>query len=276
MILKNKIALIVGGAGGIGQAVASLFLKEGARVIIASRSEADLISVSEKLNAIYPGRISFLVVDVSVASAVKKMVEQVISDYGAINILISGAGIYGPIGLSHEVDLDDWIKTYEVNVFGTFNLFRAVVPHMIKQGGGKIVNFSGGGDGPLPRFSAYNSSKAAIVRLTETLAEEVKEWNIEVNCIAPGAVNTKLLDEALRAGEAKLGHQKYSELLKQKQGGGVLPEKAAQLCLFLGSSKSDGLSGRFLSAVWDNYEEWDEDKIKLIMSQNLYTYRRVK
>jgi len=276
MILKNKIALIVGGAGGIGQAVASLFLKEGARVIIASRSEADLISVSEKLNAIYPGRISFLVVDVSVASAVKKMVEQVISDYGAINILISGAGIYGPIGLSHEVDLDDWIKTYEVNVFGTFNLFRAVVPHMIKQGGGKIVNFSGGGDGPLPRFSAYNSSKAAIVRLTETLAEEVKEWNIEVNCIAPGAVNTKLLDEALRAGEAKLGHQKYSELLKQKQGGGVLPEKAAQLCLFLGSSKSDGLSGRFLSAVWDNYEEWDEDKIKSIMSQNLYTYRRVK
>jgi 3-oxoacyl-[acyl-carrier protein] reductase len=276
MILKNKIALIVGGAGGIGQAVASLFLKEGARVIIASRSEADLISVSEKLNAIYSGRISFLVVDVSVASAVKKMVEQVISDYGAINILISGAGIYGPIGLSHEVDLDDWIKTYEVNVFGTFNLFRAVVPHMIKQGGGKIVNFSGGGDGPLPRFSAYNSSKAAIVRLTETLAEEVKEWNIEVNCIAPGAVNTKLLDEALRAGEAKLGHQKYSELLKQKQGGGVLPEKAAQLCLFLGSSKSDGLSGRFLSAVWDNYEEWDEDKIKSIMSQNLYTYRRVK
>lgn len=234
MLLENKIALITGGAGGIGQAVASLFLKEGARVIIASRSEADLISISEKLNTTYPGRISFLVVDVSVASTVKKMVEQVISDYGAINILISGAGIYGPIGLSHEVDLDHWIKTYEINVFGTFNLFRAVVPYMMKQGGGKIINFSGGGDGPLPRFSAYNSSKAAIVRLTETLAEEVKDKKIEINCIAPGAVNTKLLDEALRAGESKLGSQKYQELLKQKVEGEFLRKKQPSSACFWG------------------------------------------
>jgi NAD(P)-dependent dehydrogenase (short-subunit alcohol dehydrogenase family) len=215
-------------------------------------------------------------VDVSSPPSVKKLVDQVVSDFDEINILVNGAGIYGPIGLSYEVDLDHWIKTYEINVFGTFNLFRAVAPLMIKQGGGKVINFSGGGDGPLPRFSAYNSSKAAIVRLTETLAEEVKGHKIEINCIAPGAVNTRLLDEALRAGESKLGSQKYQELLKQKAEGGVSPEKAAELCLFLGSSKSDGLSGRFLSAIWDNYKEWDEDKIKSIMSKDLYTYRRVK
>lgn len=276
MTLENKVALITGGSGGIGEAVATLFLQEGAKVILASRSEAELELVSKKLNTKSPGCVSFLVVDVSSPPSVKKLVDQVVSDFDEINILVNGAGIYGPIGLSYEVDLDHWIKTYEINVFGTFNLFRAVAPLMIKQGGGKVINFSGGGDGPLPRFSAYNSSKAAIVRLTETLAEEVKGHKIEINCIAPGAVNTRLLDEALRAGESKLGSQKYQELLKQKAEGGVSPEKAAELCLFLGSSKSDGLSGRFLSAIWDNYKEWDDDKIKSIMSKDLYTYRRVK
>ncbi len=276
MLLKGKNALITGGGRGISKSVASLYLKEGAKVLIASRSEEELKNTTEEFSKEYPGRIFYFLVDVSNPAEVKSLAQFAITTLDSIDVVVNGAGIYGPIGLSHEVDLNHWQKTYEINVFGTFYIFHEVVPQMIKQGHGKIINFSGGGDGPLPRFSAYSSSKAAIVRLTETLAEEVKERGIEVNCIAPGPVNTHFLDEALAAGIEKLGPEKYQSLLKQKEDGGVPPEKAADLCLFLASEKSNGLSGRFLSAVWDNYWDWDGKKIKEIMSSNTFTYRRVK
>ncbi len=276
MLLKDKKALITGGGRGISKVIASFYLREGANIVIASRSEEELKNTSDEFNKTYPGKISYFLVDVSNPTEVKKMIAHAVSSLGAIDILVNGAGIYGPIGPSHEVDLDHWKKTYEINVFGTFYSFHEVVPQMIKQGHGKIINFSGGGDGPLPRFSAYSSSKAAIVRLTETLAEEIKSYGIEVNCIAPGPVNTHFLDEALAAGIEKLGSEKYQSLLKQKEDGGVPPEKAADLCVFLASEKSNGLSGRFLSAVWDNYWDWDEEKIKEIMSGPAFTYRRVK
>ena len=125
-----------------------------------------------------------------------------------------------------DVNFDEWKKTYEINVFGTFRMIQRVLPIMMKNGGGKIINFSGGGDGPLPRFSAYNSSKVSIVRLTETLAAEMKEYKIDINAIAPGPVNTKFLDDALSAGDEKVGKDRYGELVKQKEEGGAPAEKS--------------------------------------------------
>ena len=276
MLLQEKKALITGGGRGISKVIAAFYLREGAEVVIASKSEEELKNATEEFNRAHPGKISYFQADVSNPEDVKRLLAFTVKKLGSIDILVNGAGIYGPIGPSHEVDLDHWRKTYEVNVFGAFFMFHEVAPEMIKNGGGKIINFSGGGDGPLPRFSAYNSSKAAIVRLTETLAEEVKDYKIAINCIAPGPVNTAFLDEALSAGIEKLGSEKYKNLLKQKEDGGVPPEKAADLCVFLASSKSDGLSGKFLSAVWDNYWEWNETKIKEIMAGPSFTYRRVK
>jgi NAD(P)-dependent dehydrogenase (short-subunit alcohol dehydrogenase family) len=147
---------------------------------------------------------------------------------------------------------------------------------MMKKKYGKIINFSGGGDVPLPNFSAYSSSKGAVVRLNETLAAEMKNYHIDINCIAPGAVNTKFLDEALAAGEEKTGKEKYQVLLKQKKEGGVPPEKAANLCVFLASSISDGLTGRFLSAVWDKYNDWTKKEIKNIIQSDTLTLKRKK
>ena len=274
MKLKNKKALITGGSRGIGKVIAEYFLKEGAKVLIAARKEDELNKAKSDLSKISPN-VEILVADVSNPAEVKKLVEEAVKIFGGIDILVNAAGIYGPIGPSHEVDLDEWKKTYEINLFGAFNVYQNVIKAM-KEKGGKIINFSGGGDGPLPNFSAYNSSKAAVTRLTETLAEEVKNYKIDINVIAPGPVNTHFLDVALRAGEEKTGKEKYKKLLEQKESGGIPPEKTAELCVFLASSDSDGLTGKYLSAVWDNWKTWDKAKIKEFSKSDIFTLKRVK
>lgn len=275
MVLKNKVALITGGSGGIGKAISRAFLREGAKVMLAARSVDKLLAAKNELSEDFKG-VEIYKADVVRSTDVKNLVKKTLKIFGKIDILVNAAGIYGPIGSSLDVDFDKWKQTFEINVFGTFNLMQRVLPIMIKKGRGKIINFSGGGDGPFPRFSAYNSSKAAVVRLTETMAAEVKDYHIDINAIAPGPVNSRFLQQALEAGEEAVGKKRYQALLKQKNEGGVPPEKAANLCVFLASSASDGLTGKFLSAVWDDWKNWDKNKIAQIMKSDKYTLRRVK
>jgi NAD(P)-dependent dehydrogenase (short-subunit alcohol dehydrogenase family) len=275
MILKNKVALITGGSGHIGKAISRAFLREGAKVMIATRSIDELLAAKNELSD-GSKSVEIYKADVADSADVKNLVEETLKIFGKIDILVNAAGIYGPIGPSLDVDFDKWKQTFEINVFGTFNLMQRVLPIMIKKGGGKIINFSGGGDGPFPRFSAYNSSKVAVVRLTETMAVEIKDYHIDINAIAPGPVNSRFLQQALDAGEEAVGKERYQSLIKQKNEGGVPPEKAADLCVFLASSASDSLTGKFLSAVWDDWKNWDKNKIAEIMQSDKYTLRRVK
>jgi NAD(P)-dependent dehydrogenase (short-subunit alcohol dehydrogenase family) len=275
MKLEGRTALITGGSRGIGRAAAEAFLKEGAKVMLIAESEGELAQTAAEFSREYSSQnVSWIICDVSDEKQVNDTVRETRKRFGSIDILVNAAGIYGPIGPTLEVDGAHWRKAYEVNVFGTLYMIRAAGEHMREKGHGKIINFSGGGDGPLPNFSAYNSSKVAIVRLTETLAEEFKPLGIEVNAIAPGAVNTKFLDEAIAAGEERVGKERYQKLLKQKQEGGTPPEKTADLCVWLASSASDGLTGKFLSATWDKWSEWNPEKIKEIMASSAFTIRR--
>lgn len=275
MVLKNKVALITGGSGYIGKAISRAFLREGAKVMLAARSVDELLAAKNELSDGFKS-VEICKADITRSTDVKNLVKKTLKIFGKIDILVNAAGIYGPIGSSLDVDFDKWKQTFEINVFGTFNLMQRVLPIMIKRGRGKIINFSGGGDGPFPRFSAYNSSKAAVVRLTETMAAEVKDYHIDINAIAPGPVNSRFLQQALGAGEEAVGKKRYQALLKQKNEGGVPPEKAANLCVFLASSASDGLTGKFLSAVWDDWKNWDKNKIAQTMKSDKYTLRRVK
>jgi len=254
-------------------AITEAYLKEGAKVMIAARNRLEIRDACEELRKKFPD-VEGCPSDVSREGDVKTLVETTLRAFGKIDVLVNAAGIYGPIGPSEEVDFEKWKDTFEINVFGTFRMMQEVIPHMKAQKFGKIINFSGGGDGPLPRFSAYHASKGAIVRLTETMAAELKEFGIEINCFAPGAVNTKFLDEALEAGEEKVGKERYEKLLKQKTEGGIPPEKAAAMCVFLASEASNGLSGKFLSAVWDEYEKWSPKEIAELMKTDRYTLRR--
>jgi len=273
MILKDKVSIITGGSGGIGRAIASTFAKEGSNLVLTSRTRSQLEEVRNDLGN-YSSTIEVFETDVSDPKQVNDLVAFALERFSTIDILVNCAGIYGPIGLITDVDCDKWIETININLYGTFLCMKAVLPTMIKNRKGKIINFSGGGaTSPFLRFSAYAASKAAVVRLTETIAEEVKEYNIDVNAIAPGAVNTRLLDQVLRAGEAA-GKDFLEKAIRQKREGGIPPEKAAALAVFLASSKSDGLTGRLISAVWDDWEEMSK-RIPDIMSGDMYTLRRV-
>jgi NAD(P)-dependent dehydrogenase (short-subunit alcohol dehydrogenase family) len=126
----------------------------------------------------------------------------------------------------------------------------------------------------LPRLSAHAASKAAVMRLTETLAEELREFSIDVNAIAPGALNTRLLQEILSAGPEAVGKEFYQKSLKQRDSGGVPPEKAARLCVYLASEMSDGITGKLISAQWDPWENLHKFREQLADS-DIYTLRRI-
>ncbi len=273
--LQDKVALIVGAGRGIGEAIALRFAAEGAKLILAARSAPELQAVTEIVKA--QGRTAhFVVTDVTAAPEVTSLVQKSIELFGRIDILVNAAGTYGPIGRAWEVDAKEWANTFSANLFGPFLLCQSVLPHMIRAGRGKIINFSGGGaTSPLCRFSAYGVSKAAVVRLTETLAEEVKEFNIQVNAIAPGAVDTKLQDSVLAAGEKAGDLLQRIRRLRETGEGGTPREVPAELAVFLASDDSHNLTGRLISAPNDKWESWTDERIEHVMSQPWFTLRRM-
>src|SRR5205823_2071382 len=150
---------------------------------------------------------------------------------------------------------------------------HAVVPGMKRRRAGRIILFSGGGQGPLPRRTSYAASKGAIWRLTESLGAELAPSGVFVNAIAPGAVNTRFLTDLLAAGPERAGTEAHKEALKQQVTGGVPAERAVDLALYLMSEASAGLSGRVISAVWDKYRDWRNPEA--ISATDQYTMKRV-
>ena len=273
--MQGLAALVVGAGRGIGEEVALRFAREGARVVLASRTAGELDSVFQRIRA-EDGAASVQVTDATSREQVDRLVQASLNAFGRIDVLVNAAGIYGPIGNLWDADPDEWFKTFSVNLFSAFLLCRAVAPHMIKARRGKIINFSGGGAAsPIARFSAYGASKAAVVRLTETLAEEVREFNIQVNAIAPGAVDTKLQDEVLAAGDR--AGEIYLRMKKMRESGeGATPRNLpAELAVFLASEESRELTGKLISAPFDGWQSWDAQRIDEVSSKPWYTLRRL-
>lgn len=275
MILKDKIAIVTGGSGGIGKVVVSALAKAGCRVTAVSVSLPELNILKGELQKV-GFQIDTETADVSDYAQVQKVVSAIIKKFNAIDILINAAGVYGPIGLFSGNDIKKWSDAIQINLVGTANCTHAVLPVMMSNKAGKIINFSGGGAvNNFPNFSSYATSKAAVVRFTETIAEEFKSYNIQINAIAPGAVNTKLLDESLEAGQKAVGDKFYEKIIKQKKEGGDSPELAANLILFLISNQSLNLTGKLISAKWDNWKEWEETEIQCLNNTSEYTLRRI-
>ena len=277
MKLQGRKILITGASQGFGLAVAERCLAEGADVAICARSRAELEQAAAALRAkAGPGqRVAAAVADVASASATEALVADATRELGGLDGLVNNAGIYGPKGPIEEVDWAEWVRAIEINLLGTVLACRAVLPGFRQRGWGKIVNLSGGGaTAPLPRLSAYAASKAAVVRFTETLAEELHGTRIDVNAVAPGALNTRLLDEVIAAGPDKVGEAFYQRSLRQKAEGGAPLDKGAALCAFLLSADSDGITGRLLSAVWDPWADLPARRAELEKT-DIYTLRRI-
>jgi 3-oxoacyl-[acyl-carrier protein] reductase len=275
--LQGRKILVTGASQGLGLAVAERCLAEGADVAICARSAAPLDAAAATLRAKAAAgqRVWAGAADVSNPAAVDKLVADATAALGGLDGLVNNAGVYGPKGNIEDVDWAEWAKAIEINLMGTVLPCRAVLPGFRARGAGKIVNLSGGGaTSPMPALSAYAASKAAVVRFTETLALEVSGAKIDVNAVAPGALNTRMLDEVLAAGPEKVGKSFYDRSLKQKAEGGTPLEKGAALCAFLLSAESDGVTGRLLSAVWDPWADLPARREELTKS-DIYTLRRI-
>jgi NAD(P)-dependent dehydrogenase (short-subunit alcohol dehydrogenase family) len=206
---------------------------------------------------------------------VTALVDRALAEFGRVDVVVNNAGVAGPIGALEDLDWTQWMRTIEINLMGAVWLSRAVLPHFKRAGRGKIIQLSGGGaTKPMPRLSAYAASKAAVVRFVETLAEEVRPWGIDVNAMAPGTLDTRMLDEILSAGPEALGSALYEQMLQQKRSGGAPLSRAVELALFLGGSSSDGISGKLISALWDPWEELPAH-IEQLRASDVYTLRRI-
>jgi 3-oxoacyl-[acyl-carrier protein] reductase len=257
--------------------IATTCVTEGAHVLVCARDKERLESVRKELAGLAAKgqKVVAFAADVSQADAVEEMMAYAERHLPQLSGLVNNAGVYGPMGLVEEVNLVEWIRAVEINLLGTLLPCRAALPIFRKQRYGKIVNLSGGGaTAPMPRLSAYAASKAAVVRFTETLAEETRDVRIDVNAIAPGALNTRLLDEVLAAGPAVVGAAFHARAVVQKEEGGIPPERGAALSAYLLSSESDGITGRLISAVWDPWESLHQRRNEL-NGTDIYSLRRI-
>jgi NAD(P)-dependent dehydrogenase (short-subunit alcohol dehydrogenase family) len=275
--LAGRAAIITGGNRGLGLELARAFVGAGASVFILGRDGTLLRAAAEELrrHARAGQVVAYRAADVSDESAMKAVGEQAIGEMGGLQVLVSNAGVYGPFGTIETVDWQKWLEAVSINLFGSVVAIRAVLPHFKARRYGKIIQLSGGGaTNPLPRISAYAASKAAVIRLAETVAEECREFGIDVNAIAPGALNTRLLDEVLAAGPTQVGEVFFARAVKQKEEGGVPFARGVELAVFLASAASDGITGKLVSAVWDDWRAWPEHRDELGRS-DAYTLRRI-
>lgn len=190
--LKNRVAVVTGGAQGIGLAVTRRLIESGAKVSIWDRDEEVLSAVVAELG----NNASMQVVDVADIASVRVAVESVVSSCGQLDILVANAGIAGPNHPTWEYPLEAWRQILDVNLTGVFYCCREVVPVMLKQGYGRIVNVASiAGKEGNPNASAYSASKAGVIALTKSLGKETAGSNIAVNCVTPAAARTRIFDQ---------------------------------------------------------------------------------
>lgn len=275
--LSGKTILITGANQGFGLEAAKALAAEGANIIMCAR---DLSKLAEAAAEVEDGKaetskIIFMKADISKMADLEKVMKYALDEFGQVDVLLANAGVYGPKGPIETVDWSQWCSAVDINLNGTILSCISVLPHMKSRKSGKIIILSGGGaTKPMPNLSAYAVSKAGIVRFAETLAMETQPFNIDVNSIAPGALNTRLLDEILEAGPEKVGKAFFEQSLKQKETGGSSMSKGAALCVFLASDESNGITGRLISAIWDPWDNFAALKNE-ITDTDIYTLRRI-
>jgi len=273
MRLDGRAALVTGGSRGLGLAIASALLSAGAKVWLAARSESGLAEASRGL-APFGGSLCSSALDLSAPGAPQRLAKELSAGWGALDILVNNAAVQGPIGPFAQASMAAMEDALRADLLAPMALTQALLP-LLKASAfrGKVVNVSGGGaTGPRPNYTAYAVAKTGLLRFTENLARE--EPGLDVNALAPGAMNTRMLEETLAAGPQKVGEAEYQKALAQREQGGSDPARAASLALFLAGPGSDGISGRLISAQWDNWEALAQ-RAEGLRSSDIYTLRRV-
>jgi 3-oxoacyl-[acyl-carrier protein] reductase len=270
-----RYCLITGASRGLGRALTTAFWTNGWSVLLVSRSEKVLHEVVLSLGVRETQTAQVIPADLAQMEAAHGVIETVRNRIPKLDALINNAAIQGPIGLLQENNWRAWQETIQVDLLSPVALCRGIAPWMIETGGGSIINLSGGGAaGVRARFSAYATAKAGLVRFSETLAEELRTHRVRVNCVAPGIMATTMLEEIVAVGEALAGKWEYETALRTLREGSDSIQRAVELILFLASDASKGITGKLISAVWDNWAAWPQHLDELNTSDG-YTLRRV-
>jgi NAD(P)-dependent dehydrogenase (short-subunit alcohol dehydrogenase family) len=276
MKVKDKNVIITGGSIGFGKALAEKFLSEGANVLICSRNEQQLFDTKSELTSKFPNQtILAKKCDVSIEKDVKEFITYSIDVFKTIHVLILNAGVYGPMGPIETVSLDEWKKSIDINLFGVLLPCRELIPHFKQNEFGKIIVLSGGGaTSPMPNLSSYATAKAAVIRLVETLSKELYSYNVDVNAIAPGALSTRMMEQVINAGPEVVGDEFFKKNQNWKQNGATPMELGTNLAVYLASSNSDGITGKLISAQWDDWKNF-ESHLDDLQNTDIYTLRRI-
>ena len=269
--LEGRIALITGAGRGIGRAIALAYAAEGAKLVLAARTGAELRETADSITGRFGSDVSTIIADVTNREQVDAAVAHTIERHGAIDVLVNNAGNIGPVGRLWDNDADDWARTVSVHLMGTFYGCRAAVPAMRDRGSGRIVNMSGVGG---PNMSSYDAAKTAIVNLTENLASELTDTPITVNAISPGSIHTRMWEETRDLALAIGDTATYERGVQVTSGEGASIERAAELAVFLGSDDCGTLSGRLIRAFADRFEDFPRQANE-IMASEAYLMRRV-
>ncbi len=252
MDLTGKVAIVTGNGRGLGAAIRERMIDAGAIAPTCTHRNCDVTS----FDSIYD------------------FVAMVDETFGRIDVLVNNAAVLGHVCHTAKLSSQKFGDTLTANLIAPTKLMGLVFPAMVRCGGGKIINIAGGGaTDPLPRRVAYAASKAALVRVTESIAEEYASAKIDVNAVLPGPMPTAMYDEIIAAGPHNLGEEEFEEHTGHVFDGTEI-DRAAALCVYLASSESDGITGKTISARYDPWP-FDAAHKATLMSSNQYTLRRV-
>ena len=276
--MKNKTfktIIITGANQGLGFEIAKNFAKQDTNLILCGRTKKLNLIAKKKLSKIREKNIYFYNLDISDFKKVDAFYNKIFKKFKKIDILINNASIYGPKGNIHKLNWIGIVETININLLGSIYMTKKLIPHFLKKKGGKIIQLSGGGAASsFPYFFPYSISKVGIVRFIENLSEEYKKFNIYANSIAPGPINTRMLNQVLKAGPKVVGKNFYNKSLKQFKNGGTDINKIIGLINFLASNKSKNLTGKLISVLWDKWQKFDKNLLKIINS-DVGTLRRI-
>ena len=272
--LTGRRCIITGASRGLGAAIARKFWSEGADLLLVARSEEALTHVRNDLEPRDQQQVHLLACDLAAVDAPARITDEARRCFGWFSVLVNNAAVQGPISLAWENDWEEWEYTIRVNLLSIVDLSRRCVP-LLAARGGKIISISGGGaTSPRARFTAYGTAKAGLVRFCETLAQEVAALGIEVNCVAPGGMNTAMTEAILAAGSDGADDKEHKDVLRARLQTPEIMERAASLCAFLASSGSDGITGKLISALWDPWETLPAH-LDDLRRTDVYTLRRI-
>ena len=275
----EKCTIITGASRGLGMQIAKSFINQGVdKIVLLSKDKNDLEIAKKYLQQYCSAKqkLYHFSCDISDAIQVEDFAKFCLINLDHIDILVNNASAFGPIGYFDNVNFNEWLETVNTNYIGTARLIKCLLPLIKKSTRGKIINIVGGGASkPYGCLSGYATSKVAIVRFTEELAYELAQFKIDINSLAPGPLNTRFIDKMLSAGPLILGEKLYEAMADIKRSGGTPYEFATSLCIYLASSNSNGISGKLLSARYDDWKNFSSN-LKKILKSDIYTLRRLE